>query len=63
MKMAVAEKDLPILIINKPQQGGKLVEVKPEEVVDIKVVSRPFTIPEGEEFPAVICPPHTDTPQ
>jgi hypothetical protein len=62
MKMALAEKDLPILIINKPQQDGKLVEVQPPEVVDIKVMSRPFVIPEGEEFPPVICPEHTDTP-
>jgi hypothetical protein len=57
MKMALAEKDLPILIINKPQQDGKLVEVQPPEVVDIKVVSRPFVIP-AEGFPNVICPEH-----
>jgi hypothetical protein len=59
MKMALAEKDLPILLIKTPQQDGKLVEVQPPEVVDIKVVSRPFVVPEGEDFPSVICPPHT----
>jgi hypothetical protein len=46
MKCAVAPKDLPPIIISKPQQNGKLYEMAPEEKVDVEVRSRPYTLTE-----------------
>lgn len=54
MKMAFAPKDLPPLIIDEPQQNGKLVEVPAVEDVPMEIVSRPFEVPEGKPFPAVL---------
>lgn len=59
IKMTFAPKDLPPLIINIPQQNGKLVEVPEVEEVQHTIVSRPFEIPEGEPFP-VVLPSLTD---
>lgn len=60
MKMAVAPKDLPPIIIDKPQQGGKLVPLAPFESVPIEVRSRPFVLAEGTPFPAVIAPTYEE---
>ena len=54
MKMAVAPKDLPTLVINEPQQNGKLVKMVEEEPVKVDLISRPFELKEGEMFPAVL---------
>jgi len=62
MRMAVEPKDLPPILIDEPQQNGKLYPVAPPEKVDIQLVSRPFVSDPNKPFPAVICPPHTDTP-
>lgn len=59
MRKAVEPKDLPPIIIDEPQQGGKLYPVAPPENVDIKVVNRPFDMNPNKPFPAVICPPNT----
>lgn len=60
MKMAVAHKDLPPLIIDEPQQGGKLVTPAPFESVPIELRSRPFVVPDGKLFPAVIVPTYEE---
>ena len=60
MKMAVAPKDLPPIIIDEPQQGGKLVPLAPLDNVPIEVRSRPFILPEGKPFPAVIAPTYEE---
>jgi hypothetical protein len=62
MRRANEHKDLPPILIDEPQQNGKVYPVAPPEKVDIKVVSRPFVTDPSKPFPAVICPPHTDTP-
>ena len=54
MKMMFAPKDLPPIIIDKPQQDGKLMEFAPPEDVPVEVISRPFELKEGESFPAVL---------
>ena len=59
MKMAVAPKDLPPLIIDEPQQGGKLVKVHPPDATPIEVKTRPFVWDQSKPFPAVICPDET----
>jgi hypothetical protein len=46
MKCAVAPKDLPPIIISKPQQDGKLYEMAPPEKIDIEVRNRPYTLTE-----------------
>jgi len=46
MKCAIAPKDLPPIVISKPQQNGKLVEMAPPEKIDIEVRSRPYTLTE-----------------
>lgn len=61
MRMAVEPKDLPPILIDEPQQDGKLYPVAPPEKVDIQLVSRPFVTDPNKPFPAVICPPHTNT--
>lgn len=74
MEMAVKPKDLPPIIIDEPQQGGKLVEPPPFEDVKVEVVSRPFDWDASKPFPAVLpslantdpepasqsCPPETE---
>ena len=59
MKMAIAPKDLPPLIIDEPQQGGKLVKVYPPDATPIEVKARPFAWDKTKPFPAVICPDET----
>ena len=54
MKMSFQPKDLPPLIIDEPQQNGKLIEAPPPEDVPMTVVSKPFEIPEGKPFPAIL---------
>ena len=51
---ATARKELPPLRINKPQQNGKLVDVKPTEVINIEIKTTPFILEEGEEFPYIL---------
>lgn len=63
MKCANEPKDLPPILIDEPQQGGKLVAPAPPEEVDIKLVSRPFIMDENKPFPAVICPPEISIPE
>jgi hypothetical protein len=46
MKCAVAPKDLPAIVISKPQQDGKLYEMAPPEKIDVEVRSRPYTLTE-----------------
>lgn len=46
MKCAIAPKDLPAIVISKPQQDGKLVEMVPPEKIDVEVRSRPYTLTE-----------------
>ena len=53
-------KDLPPLIIDEPQQGGKLVPLHPPEIVKVEVVSRPFEHDSSKPFPATICPTHEE---
>ena len=43
LKIASAPKDLPAIIIDEPQQNGKLVEVQPPEDIKVEVISRPYT--------------------
>lgn len=54
MKMSIAKKELSPLIIDKPQQDGKITKLLEPEKIDIKVISRPFKLEEGEMFPAVL---------
>ena len=54
MSVAMAPKDLPPLIIDEPQQNGKLIEMAPAEDIPVEVVSRPFEVPEGKPFPAIL---------
>jgi len=54
MAKAVEQKELPPLIIDEPQQGGKLVVVPEEEPVTLEVVNRPFAWDEKKPFPAVL---------
>lgn len=53
-KIAFEPKNLPPLIINKPQQNGKLAVVPHFDVPEVITTTRPFTIEEGEFFPAVL---------
>ena len=54
MSMAVAPKDLPPLIIDEPQQGGKLVRFVDEPPPPVEVRSRPFEWDNTKPFPAVL---------
>lgn len=54
MACMYAPKDLPPIIINKPQQDGKLVDLVITEPIPVEVVSKPFELPEGEMFPIVL---------
>ena len=60
MKRAIENKDLPPLIIDEPQQGGKLVKVHPPDATPIEVKTRPFVWDQSKPFPAVICPSETE---
>ena len=60
MRKANETKDLPPLIIDEPQDNGRLYPVAPPEKVDIQLVSRPFITDPSKPFPAVICPPNTE---
>jgi len=60
MRRALEEKDLPPLIIDEPQQGGKLAKVHPPEETKIEVKTRPFVWDQTKPFPAVICPTETE---
>lgn len=57
-KCAFAHKDLPPILINKPQTDKegkvKVVELKPFEDIGLEVKSRPFELKEGEMFPMVL---------
>lgn len=54
MKMAVAPKQLPPIIINEPQQNGKLVTVPDEKIEPVEVIERPFELKENEPFPMIL---------
>jgi hypothetical protein len=60
MRRALEPKDLPPLIIDEPQQGGKLAKVHPPESTQIEVKTRPFVWDQSKPFPAVICPCETE---
>lgn len=60
MEKSTEPKDLPPLIIDEPQQGGKLVPLHPPEIVNVEVVSRPFVHDSSKPFPATICPTHEE---
>ena len=56
MKRANEPKDLPPIIIDEPQQGGKVYPVAPPEDIKVDVVSRPFNWTGDKPFPAVFVP-------
>jgi len=51
---AVEKKDLPPLIYDEPQQGGKLVVVPPFEDIKVETISRPFDWDSSKPFPTVL---------
>lgn len=51
MKCAVAPKDLPSIVIDKPIKDGLLVEVAPPEEIPVEIKSRPFV---AENVPAIL---------
>ena len=56
MEKSLEYKDLPPLIIDEPQQGGKLVQFIDEAPPPVELRSRPFEHDPSRPFPAVICP-------
>ena len=56
MKKANEPKELPPIIIDEPQQGGKVYPVAPAEDIKVDVVSRPFNWTGDKPFPAVFVP-------
>ena len=52
MMKSLEPKQLPPLIIDEPQQGGKLVKMIEPEVIPTELVSRPFEV--KGPFPAVL---------
>lgn len=52
MKMMYAPKDLPPLILNKPQRDGVFPELLKVEPPKVEVIQRPFAM--TDEFPAVL---------
>ena len=58
IKCALGNKDLPPLIINKPQtdKDGNIIlaELRPPEDIKVEVITRPFELKEGEEFPTIL---------
>lgn len=61
MKRANENKDLPPIIIDTPQQDGKLYPVAPAEAIEIEVRSRPFEWKGNTPFPAQFVAEHTAT--
>ncbi len=61
MKRAIEKKDLPPLIIDTPQQGGKLAIFVPEEKVQVDMISRPFVLDPDTPFPAILPSLRDDT--
>lgn len=60
MRKANEQKDLPPLIIDEPQQGGKTVPVAPPDGTTVTVVNRPFEWKGDRPFPAVFVPELAD---
>lgn len=56
MMRANEQKDLPPLIIDEPQDGGRVVAVPAPDDTTIELVSRPFVWDQNKPFPAVIVP-------
>jgi hypothetical protein len=56
MKKANEPKELPPIIIDEPQQGGKVYPLAPPEVIDVKVINRKFAWDQSKPFPAVFVP-------
>jgi hypothetical protein len=54
MSMAVAPKDLPPIIIDEPQQNGKLVQFVDEPPPEVELRSRPFEWDQSKPFPAIL---------
>lgn len=54
MLRATENKDLPPLIIDEPQQGGKLVVPPPFEEIKTETISRPFEWDSTKPFPTVL---------
>lgn len=54
MNMAIAPKDLPPIIIDEPQQGGKLLPFIDEPPPPVEVRSRPFEWDNTKPFPATL---------
>ena len=50
----VEQKDLPPIIIDEPQQNGKLAEFIVEEPIKVEVINRPFEWDGKSPFPAVL---------
>jgi len=61
LKMALKPKMMTAILINEPQQGGKLAIVPETEEIKVEVISRPFELKEGEAFPAVLSSLKDDT--
>lgn len=51
---ATEQKDLPPLIIDEPQQNGKLVVPPPFEEIKTETISRPFEWDSTKPFPSVL---------
>ena len=54
MEIAMKPKDLPPLIIDEPQQDGKLVQFIDEPPPHVELRSRPFDHDPSKPFPAVL---------
>jgi hypothetical protein len=54
IKRATEHKDLPPLIIDEPQQNGKLLVAPPVEEIKSEVISRPFDWDSSKPFPVVL---------
>lgn len=53
-RRAWEHKTLPPLIINKPQQNGKLVVAPEADKTEVTITSQPFIQKEGELFPVIL---------
>lgn len=51
---SIEHKDLPALIIDEPQQDGKLVVPPPVEDIKVEVINRPFEWDSSKLFPAIL---------
>ena len=54
VKCANEPKDLPALVIDKPQKNGALVVVPVQADVEVETSQRTFEMPESGVFPAVL---------